>query len=206
MFLNDYKNIIVNLFGVQGGDVTLQAPKVDLGANVAPRGGANLSLGAPSINLQASAPQAQVKLSPPAAQLGAAAPKAEFDVRAPTANVRGPKMDVGAKVGGFLEGVGADIGGLFKAPKAEVNVQAPKLETGGSVSLGAKAPALDVSASAPKPQVQMGAPQVNVQGPQLVCLMHIRVSYLRDTLVDKELIKFAYHTCFLCELFSGCWR
>ena len=109
-----------------------------------------------------------------------AAPKAEIDVRAPKAEVRGPKVDVGAKVGGFLEGVGADIGGLFKAPKAEVNVQAPKvdvqapkLETGGSVSLSARAPALDVSASAPKPQVQLGSPQVNLQGPQLVCLMQI---------------------------------
>ena len=101
--------------------------------------------------------------------------------------MHGPKVDVGAKVGGFLEGVGADIGGLFKAPKAELNVQAPKvdvnapkvavqapkLETGGLVSFGAKAPALDVSASAPKPQVQIGAPQVNLQGPQLVCLMQI---------------------------------
>lgn len=120
-------------------------------------------------------PQARVNLPrAPSAQLGvAAAPKAELDVRAPTAEVHGPKVDVGAKVGQLVGDIFGG-GGKHKGGHAELNVQAPnvnvnapKLETSGGMSLGAKAPALDVSARGARPQVQLGAPQVNVGGPQV---------------------------------------
>ena len=84
-----------------------------------------------------------------------------MDVNAPKVGLeaKGPKVDVGAKVGGFLEGVGADIGGLFsggaKAPKAELNVQAPAVDVNVpkphvGVGLDVQAPHGDMQLTGPK--------------------------------------------------------
>lgn len=138
-------------------ELNVQAPTVDLnvpkaGIDIhAPKAGAGVDLHAPKFGVDLNAPRVGVEVS---------APKAEGELNAPKVGVeaKAPEVNVGAKVGDFFEGVGAGIGGLFsasaKAPKAELNVQAPV------VNLPKAQAGLDLNVQAPRADVQFSGPKL----------------------------------------------
>lgn len=113
-------------------DLQVVTPTVQLNAQP-PRADAGISLGYGNYAFGGGA-SAGVDVNAPNAGVGVG-----VDVNAPRVDLEasGPEVNVGAKVGEFFEGVGAGIGGLFsagaKAPKAEVNVEAPSIDVAARV-------------------------------------------------------------------------